>query len=282
MNGYETAKLIRARSESALTPIIFMTAFGRDEIETAGAYASGAVDFIFAPIAGDALRAKVTRVFVELRFARLDHGAQCVDARQRGALAVLQNVADGIVTVDEQGLIESVNRSALALFGYESGGGDRAAVADRSSRPATGTSSPRTRSPWRSAAAPIETLGCRKDGSEFAIEIGISEMQIGERTFTIAAIREALRREARTRPHRLRGGADRERDHRPGMDASSASTSPSARCSGTSPKRSAVRSSSSSPIPRIARPAPLRSPRSSAARPGRSASRRATCTPAGA
>ena len=53
MDGYETARLIRARSQSVPTPIIFLTAFGRDEAETAGAYASGAVDFLFAPIAPD-------------------------------------------------------------------------------------------------------------------------------------------------------------------------------------------------------------------------------------
>ena len=46
LKGYETAKLIRQRIESASTPIIFLTAYGRDETETASAYASGAVDFI--------------------------------------------------------------------------------------------------------------------------------------------------------------------------------------------------------------------------------------------
>ena len=35
------------------------------------------------------------------------------------AHALLQNVADGIVTADESGQIESLNRSAQRLFGYE-------------------------------------------------------------------------------------------------------------------------------------------------------------------
>jgi PAS domain S-box-containing protein len=30
----------------------------------------------------------------------------------------VENVTDGIVTADEQGRIESLNRAALALFGY--------------------------------------------------------------------------------------------------------------------------------------------------------------------
>src|SRR5450631_3386649 len=40
MDGYETAGLIRQRSQTASTPIIFVTAFGRDETETLTAYAS--------------------------------------------------------------------------------------------------------------------------------------------------------------------------------------------------------------------------------------------------
>ena len=65
LDGFETAKLIRQRDQSARTPIIFLTAFGRDEIETATAYTSGAVDFVFAPILANVLRAKVS-TFVDL------------------------------------------------------------------------------------------------------------------------------------------------------------------------------------------------------------------------
>ena len=92
LDGYETATLIRQRSQSELTPIIFLTAYGRDETETATAYASGAVDFIFAPLLADVLRAKVS-TFVDLfvqsagaqGLARGDHRAQRGAARQRGA-----------------------------------------------------------------------------------------------------------------------------------------------------------------------------------------------------
>jgi CheY-like chemotaxis protein len=65
MDGYETAQLIRDRMQSELTPIIFVTSFGQDETKTNSAYASGAVDFIFAPVSGDVLRAKVS-AFVDL------------------------------------------------------------------------------------------------------------------------------------------------------------------------------------------------------------------------
>ena len=81
MDGYETATLIRQRGESELTPIIFLTAYGRDETETATAYASGAVDFIFTPILPEVLRAKVA-VFVNLfvQSQQLQHSLEAITA----------------------------------------------------------------------------------------------------------------------------------------------------------------------------------------------------------
>lgn len=65
MDGFETAALIRRRKESEMTPIIFITAFAGDELGPKSKYVSGAVDFMFAPIPPDELRAKVS-VFVNL------------------------------------------------------------------------------------------------------------------------------------------------------------------------------------------------------------------------
>jgi two-component system sensor histidine kinase/response regulator len=65
MDGFETAELIRSRQQSELTPIIFVTAFHQAETDIGRGYDLGAVDFVFAPVVPDILRAKVT-VFVEL------------------------------------------------------------------------------------------------------------------------------------------------------------------------------------------------------------------------
>jgi PAS domain S-box-containing protein len=59
MGGFETAAHIRLRRQSEMTPIIFITAHGGDEIVT-DRYAEGAVDFLFAPVQPDELRAKVS------------------------------------------------------------------------------------------------------------------------------------------------------------------------------------------------------------------------------
>ena len=65
MDGFETAGLIRQRPRSEVTPIIFVTAFDRAEIDMGRGYDLGAVDFVFAPVVPAIMRAKVT-VFVEL------------------------------------------------------------------------------------------------------------------------------------------------------------------------------------------------------------------------
>jgi signal transduction histidine kinase len=64
MDGFETASLIRGRKQTALTPIIFVTAFG-DEMRSAHGYSLGAVDYILTPVVPDVLRTKV-KVFVQL------------------------------------------------------------------------------------------------------------------------------------------------------------------------------------------------------------------------
>ena len=65
MDGFETAALIRRRQQSEMTPIIFITAHVGDEAVRTDRYAAGAVDFIFAPVVPEELRAKVS-VFASL------------------------------------------------------------------------------------------------------------------------------------------------------------------------------------------------------------------------
>ncbi len=212
LDGYETAKLIRQRPQSELTPIIFVTAFGSDETETATAYASGAVDFIFTPILPDVLRAKVS-AFVDLfvQAQKLQRSLESITdlnaalrASEVRARAVLQNVADGIVTAGEGGLIESFNRSARQLLGYREkeviGQPLKLIVAPSHHNEFSETA----RAKWsllnakEIPADSTETVGCRKDGSCFPMEMDVSQMQIGEQTFTIACLRDISGRKAYT------------------------------------------------------------------------------------
>lgn len=65
IDGFETARLIRSREKSSYTPIIFLSAFTKDEVNVNQGYSMGAVDFIFKPINPIILRSKV-QVFIDL------------------------------------------------------------------------------------------------------------------------------------------------------------------------------------------------------------------------
>ena len=133
MDGFETATLIRRRPQSSRTPIIFVTAHSREDSQIVAAYTSGAVDFMVTPIVPNVLRAKVSvwiarflqteelhRQSAELQrsLASITTLNQALSDSHASTQAVLDNVADGILTTDETGVIESVNRSGQKLFGY--------------------------------------------------------------------------------------------------------------------------------------------------------------------
>jgi CheY-like chemotaxis protein len=65
LDGFETAKLIRAREKNRFTPIIFLTAYDSNRLPVEQAYLLGAVDYLVKPLVPVILRAKVAG-FIEL------------------------------------------------------------------------------------------------------------------------------------------------------------------------------------------------------------------------
>src|SRR5580658_10235832 len=65
MDGFETARLIRERDKTRLTPIIFLTAVGKTEHEIFRGYKVGAVDYLLKPLVPEILKSKVM-IFIEL------------------------------------------------------------------------------------------------------------------------------------------------------------------------------------------------------------------------
>ncbi|HVE67962.1 MAG TPA: response regulator [Solirubrobacteraceae bacterium] len=103
MDGFETAALIRQRRQSQMTPIIFITAHGKDELQKRDLYAEGAVDFIFAPVPADELRAKVS-VFAHLFSQAAELAERARDAQiSADRLRLLTDAAPiGIFQTDAQ------------------------------------------------------------------------------------------------------------------------------------------------------------------------------------
>ncbi len=65
LDGYEVASMIRSRPRSSRVPILFLTAFNKDDLHVFRGYTAGAVDYVFKPIEPLVLRSKVD-VFVDL------------------------------------------------------------------------------------------------------------------------------------------------------------------------------------------------------------------------
>ncbi|MGO4571258.1 response regulator [Microvirga sp. 2TAF3] len=65
IDGYEVAGMIRARHRSSRVPILFLTAYNKDDLQVFRGYSAGAVDYVFKPIEPLILKSKVD-VFVDL------------------------------------------------------------------------------------------------------------------------------------------------------------------------------------------------------------------------
>jgi PAS domain S-box-containing protein len=119
MDGFETAALIRTRRESEMTPIIFVTAFASDDIGPKARYVEGAVDFIFAPVPPEELRAKVS-VFVNLFLQASDLAAAAAEVKASGdELKVLIDAAPiGIFRTDAEHRFVHTNPRWSEISGF--------------------------------------------------------------------------------------------------------------------------------------------------------------------
>jgi diguanylate cyclase (GGDEF)-like protein/PAS domain S-box-containing protein len=205
IDGYETARLVRMRVASEHTPIIFITAGASNESEVPLAYANGAVDFIFGTIVPTTLRAKVT-FFVELFLKSRDLEQSLSEVRDGEAQtrAVLASVADGIVTINEDGVIESFNRAATEMFGYSEADaiGLSFSLMVHPSLDPVPVSSEQSDVPPLVEPAPggcwTESSGTHQNGSMFPIELALSSVSLGERWIQIGCVRDLSEREAYT------------------------------------------------------------------------------------
>ncbi len=113
------------------------------------------------------------RLYEELR-----RNAEALRSGQAHLRAVLDNVAEGIVTTDEGGLIQSFNAAAERVFGYSSEEVSGQHVSLLMPQPWQWEDIGGVNESLQSAATsePREALGRRKNGSTFPIDLAVTEV----------------------------------------------------------------------------------------------------------
>ena len=129
--------------------------------------------------------------------------------------AVVDNVREGIVTVNIEGSIESFNPAAERIFGYRAAeirGSNFMTLLDLESAGAmaglAGALVSQTTGTGMTSGG--ELVGRRKDRSTFPLEMSISQMYIGERRMLTAIVRDITRR--KEGEQRLKESEERYRD----------------------------------------------------------------------
>lgn len=113
--------------------------------------------------------------------------------------AILDNVVDGIITINDRGIIESINSATELIFGHTSAEMIGQNVSMLMPEPYRSQHDSyidhyRTTGEARIIGIGREVVGLRKDGSTFPLELAVSKMQLDEGDFFIGIARDITAR----------------------------------------------------------------------------------------
>ncbi|MCS6861221.1 MAG: PAS domain S-box protein, partial [Abditibacteriales bacterium] len=131
---------------------------------------------------------------------------------QAQAAAILNHAADGIIAINEQGIIESFNPAAERIFGYKAeeviGQKVNVLMPSPYREEHDGYIQRYLRTGERRVIGAIrEVVGRRKDGSDFPLEIRVGEVQLGARRIFTSVVRDITERKAAEQQLRLHTAA---------------------------------------------------------------------------
>ena len=196
-SGLAVLQAMAATKQQRLPPTIMLTGTGNEETAVE-AMKLGAGDYLVKDTAGgylDLLPSVIERVLTQHRLVeerqRAEQALKESEARFR---AVAQTAVDAIASVDSRGTVVFWNNGAAVMFGYgeeavlgkpfvqliaeqpEEGGQHGRKYFDLSDAPRT--------------EQRVESVGLRKDGSEFPIELSLTRWETNAGTYHTAIIRD--------------------------------------------------------------------------------------------
>ena len=192
MDGFEAARQIKAMTSERWTPVIFLSALNRDENLVEGLEA-GADDYLTKPINFVVLEAKLRSMQRSLRMQQ-----DSIDALNR-LKAISDNVFEAIITIDEKGSIVTVNHAVERIFGWQPAEIYGKNINMLMPEPYHGEHDGYLAKYVNGGAAQIiglerEVVALRKDGSQFPIALGVSEVMLDNQRMFIGVVRDISER----------------------------------------------------------------------------------------
>jgi PAS domain S-box-containing protein len=175
--------------------IVAAITFRLGHFATAGSPMEARILGAQAGILGVALCAYIlAALFAERR----QHEAVLMDSEDR-MRAIVNTVVDAIITIDERGMIETLNPAAARVFGYSPeevvGRNVRMLMPEPYRREHDGyMTSYLTTGKAKVIGVGREVTGQRKDGSSFPMELAVSEMTVGGRRMFTGVVRDITER----------------------------------------------------------------------------------------
>lgn len=217
MNGFDTARLIKARERSKHIPIIFITAISQAEEHVFSGYSSGAIDYIFKPFHPESLRMKLEGLIAmykhreqlklhSILLSKRTHELEETNDKLREMTLVLHKAetlnrviidtsTDSILTFDRLGYIQSANKAASGMLRYSYSELINMNIVELfPDAPAAGEKSAALRKLFPSMDKMIESELRRGDGTSLPAELQLSEAVIDENVLTVCFIRDITER----------------------------------------------------------------------------------------
>lgn len=192
MDGYEATRRIKELS-ARWVPVVFLSALDKEENLVAGLDAGGD-DYLSKPVNFVILDAKLRSLIRSLDLQRQ------LDEQGRRMAAITDNIVDGVINIDERGVIQWCNPAMEAMFGFtfsELVGQNVSMLMPEPYRSQHNSYIEHYLAggmPHILGRGQRLVRGQRRDGTEFPLEVGVSEMRVGGQRQFVGVIRDVSQR----------------------------------------------------------------------------------------
>jgi PAS domain S-box-containing protein len=225
MDGYEVCKKLKQDNELKYIPIIFLTAVKTSMQDMIKGLELGAEAYLTKPVEPGELIAQI-EVMLRIKKAedelqaekelleqkvlertkdlvkaitKLTKSREEIKKSEELNRSITQTAADGIISINSEGIIFSWNDSAKRIFGYSSSemiDNDLSKILPTQFRTAHNTGMKRLKSGGteKLIGKTIELTGLRKSGEKFPIELSISSWEADNQKYYTGIIRDITKR----------------------------------------------------------------------------------------